>query len=488
MALQTMKIDFGPWEPDAAEFEGNQLVDASDVIPARRGYRPLRDFAPMQYPPLPGRVLAGFGLKNGDNLLSYAASGNSLYALEDGAWVSKHSGEALSDNRAFVDYGSSVYALFGTQLLKAEFDGATTQSFRAVEAAPRAEVMGVVRDFLVLGRLSGQPGGVQWSGLDDPEHWPAIGTDEAQFAQSDRQVFPVGGRVQAVVGGVGGVDGLVFLENAVQRMTYVGAPYIFQFDSVDRQAGLAAPRSAVVCGPYCLYLSADGWKLTDGATVRPIGVERVNRWFFDYCDSRRVSEVRGVHDPYNQLALWSFPDAHAPAGVHNMVILYNYAVDRWSCGYLRTEALYIDSPRGLTLEQLDSFGSLDALPFGSLDSPTLKDGLPGVAVFDESHTLGQLTGATRSASFGTVEFGGRRVMVHGVRPLVDSAKVRAGLLYRSRMSEGRTWLPPREVERDGVRWCHVSARYLSTDVRIPAGAAWSYATGVEVLFEPEGGI
>lgn len=403
-------------------------------------------------------------------------------------WAQKFTGEAVSENRAFCDYGSSIYALWGTQLLRGEINGGTTVEFKEVSGAPTAEVMGVVKDFLVLGRLSEYQSGIHWSAIDNPTSWPDIGTDEAQYVQSDRQIFPVGGRVQAIVGGVGGVDGLVFLENGIQRMTYVGTPYIFQFDPVDRQRGLLAPKSPVVAGSLCYYLSDDGWRVTDGSTVKNLGLERIDQWFFEHCDAVRASEVRGVIDVQNHLAMWTFPSSLAAEGVHDRLLVYNYAVDKWSYGDIKSECLFTDYARGLTLEGLDVFGALDGTEMPPLDSPAFKNGKLGVSVFDTFHKLGKMEGPTLEAVIDTAEYGGDRMMLHGFRPLVDSGKAEALPLYRSRQQDARKGGKYAKQMRDGVCYQHLSTVYLSARVKVPAGENWRNAVAVEALIEPEGGM
>lgn len=485
MAATKVRLEFGPWEPDAALLDGAQVPQARNVVPARRGYRPLNGLADLQFGPLPERVRAAFSRRDGEDLLTFAATEGGIFALEAGAWEQKFRGDAVSEGRVFVSYGASVYALFGRTLLKAGIEGGVSGEFSAVSGAPGAEVLGVVRDFLVLGRLSDHPGGIQWSGLDRPDQWPAIGTDEAQFVQSDRQIFPVGGRVQSIVGGVGGVDGLIFLEDGIQRMTYVGAPYIFQFDPVDRERGLLAPASAVVAGAQCFYLSEDGWRATDGASVRHVGAERVDQWFFEQCDSSRMSEVRGVHDMKNHLILWSFPTPTAPSGVHDGLLVYSYALDRWSFGELRVETLFTDCTRGVSLEDLDRFGPLSGLPFASLDSGSLRPGRLGVFAVDEGHRLASLSGPALEAVIDTAEQGGQRVMCHGFRPLVDGAAAEAMPLFRARQMDERRGGVYSAPQRDGFCPQHLSTVYLAARVRIPGGSSWRSALGVEALVEPE---
>lgn len=488
MAMNKVSLEFGAWEPDAALLNGQQAPEARNVTPAKRGYRPLRGILPMQYPALEGKVLEAASLRVGDELLVWAATAGGLFALEAGGWTQRHAGQAVSESREFCDYGASIYALFGTQLLKADIEGGTTGEFAEVEDAPNAEVMGVVRDFLVLGRLSDYQGGLHWSAIDNPTSWPAIGTDEAQFVQSDRQIFPVGGRVQAIVGGVGGVDGLVFLERGIQRMTYVGTPYIFQFDPVDRERGLLAPKSPVVAGNLCFYLSEDGWRVTDGATVKGIGLERIDTWFFATCDSARVGEVRGVHDVQNRLALWTFPTEIAPSGVHDRLLVYNYAVDKWSYGTIKSECVFPDYARGLTLEDLDVLGALDGADMPTLDSPALKNGKLGVSFFTPDHVLANQSGDILEAVIDTAEQGGDRMMCHGFRPLVDSGAAQAMPLYRSRQQDTRRGGEYRKQMRDGVCYQHLSTVYLAARVKVPANENWKAAVGVEALVEMEGGM
>lgn len=488
MAMSKVAFEFGSWEPDAALLNGQQAPEARNCVPAKRGYRPMQSLSPMLFDALPEQARAGFSKKDGETLLTYAATKGGIYALENSEWQQKYSGTAVSEGRYLIDYGMSVYALFGRELVKADVSGGVTSDFSVVASAPGAEVLGVVKDFLVLGRLTEYGNGIHWSAIDNPTSWPAIGTDEAQYVQSDRQIFPVGGRVQAIVGGIGGVDGLVFLEDGIQRMTYVGTPYIFQFDPVDRDRGLLAPKSPVVAGALCYYLSEDGWRVTDGATVKGIGLERIDQWFFNSCDQARVGETLGVHDAQNRLARWTFPSPTAPVGVHDRVLIYNYAVDKWSYATLNTETLFTDYTRGISLEELDRFGTISTLPFSSLDVGSLKPGRLGVFAVTDEHKLANISGPSLEAVIDTAEQGGDRMMLHGFRPLVDSGAAEAMPLYRSRQQDARKGGKYSKQMRDGVCYQHLSSVYLAARVRIPAGESWKAAVGVEALVEMEGGM
>ena len=481
-------MEFGSWEPDVPLLAGKQAREARNVIPGKRGYRCLRGLVEMQYPALPEAALAAASLRNLDgSLLTVVATVGGIFALEAGEWERKYTGNVASKARAFSDYGAAVYALFGSNLLKAGGMG-SVGGFQAVEGAPYGEVLGVIRDFLVLGRLSEHANGIRWSALDNPDAWPEPGSNDAQYQQSDIQIFPVGGQVQSIVGGMGGVDGLIFLERGIQRATYVGPPYIFQFSPVDRASGCAAPDSPVICGNICVYLSENGWRMTDGANVKNIGIERIDEWFFSEIDSSRIQEVRGVYDADGRVAVWSFPTVSAPEGIHDRLLIYNYAVDKWSYGVVRTETLFQDFSRGMTLDELDTLGDVDHLPYSSLDDAALRNGRKGISAFDSRHRLARFTGEALEAVIDTAETGGQRMMIHGLRPLVDRGDAQALPIWRVRQQDAPRYGTYTKQSRDGVCYQHISASYAAGRVLVPAGATWRDAVGVELLTEIEGGL
>ena len=488
MALKRVTLPFGPWEPDSARLGGTQSCEVSGVLPASRGWRPMNGLSALPYPPLPGPALAAFSCREGEAITTLAATAGGIFSLENGQWKSCHSGDALTEARAFADYGEAVYALFGGALLKAGIDAGNVGGFEPVQGAPHASCLAVVRDFLFLGGLLDDPRSVRWSGLDRPDDWPDPGSDEAQFMQSDMQIFPTGGRVQAVLGGVGHADALIFLESAIERATYVGPPYLFQFDRVERRRGLLAPQSAVDCGGLCCFLSADGWHATDGASVRPIGLERVDRWFFEHCEPSRLAETRGVYDPRQRVALWSFASPLAAPGLHDRLLIYSPELDRWSCAELSCGLLFPDWTRGFSLEELDAFGPLDSLGVGSLDAASLRHGRLALFGFDASDRLCSMEGPSLEALLESAEHGAGRVMLHGFRPHADCASAELMPLFRTRLMDARragAWSSP---GREGLCPQHLSARWFSARMRIPPGQNWRHVTGVEAVFEEEGDV
>ena len=51
--------------------------------------------------------------------------------------------------------------------------------------------------------------------------------------------------------------------------------------------------------------------MTDGQQVKPIGAERVDRWFFDICDPGKFDQMSAAIDPVNKTVTWCFTDIFA---------------------------------------------------------------------------------------------------------------------------------------------------------------------------------
>lgn len=482
-------VEFAAWEPDQPVYGGNHATVARNVIPGKRGYRSFPGFAPLEKAALDGRVFEAFALRTLNNdLLTLASTSTGIYALQGNGWAQKYAAPTTLGRCDFANYGETIYALHGGKLVKAVTNAGIAEAFAEVEGAPAGRVLGVLKDFMVIGGLDDYGNGIRWSSIDNPDSWPTPGSNDASYAMSDIQIFPVGGNVKAIVGGVGSVDGLIFSEESLHRASFVGTPLIFQFDVIDRRRGTVASRSPVICETICIYLAADGWYMTNGATVTAVGAERVDQWFFDTLDMGRIDEVRGVWDAANRIAMWSFASRNCPDGVHDTILVYNYQTNKWAYTKTTCECLFEDYAHGMTLEDLDVYGSLEDVPYPSLDAYALQTGALGVSAFDGEHKIGRFAGDALEAVIETAEVGGTRMMLHGIRPLVDRGDAEACPVWRITQSAMPAQGAFRGQSRDGVCYQHLSTNYLRARVRIPTGQNWINAVGCELLTETEGGM
>jgi hypothetical protein len=97
-----------------------------------------------------------------------------------------------------------------------------------------------------------------------------------------------------------GEYGLILLERAISRMTYVGAPLFFQFDTIAKNIGCYESNSVAQFGNLTFFLSDDGFYVCDGQTVIPIGAEKIDRFFFTFVDQTKLNEMNHTIKEINQ--------------------------------------------------------------------------------------------------------------------------------------------------------------------------------------------
>lgn len=80
-------------------------------------------------------------------------------------------------------------------------------------------------------------------------------------------------------------------------MTYSGAPFYFQFDTISRGLGCLEPKSIAQYGNLSFFLSDDGFYFCDGAKVQPIGAEKIDRFFFNDAELALLNNMSVAVDP-----------------------------------------------------------------------------------------------------------------------------------------------------------------------------------------------
>jgi hypothetical protein len=478
-------IPVGEWRPDLPALDNPGTTEAKNVIPAAGSYRPFPSWLAYSNA-LPARVQGSFGSKDATGIgANVAGTATKLHKLAGTTWsdVSRSAGGAYAtgpdDGWSFAQFGDLVIAVNYVDTPQ-KFQLGVSSAFEALGGSPpHARFAATVRDFVVLGRVAGQPNRVQWSGINNAETWaPSPAT------QSDYQDLPDGGWVQGVVGGEAG---LVLQERAVQRMTYVGSPLVFQFDKISSELGASIEGSIAAYQDRAFFAHASGFHAVLGAQqLVPIGDQKVDRHFWNDLDQNYLYRVSATVDPLNKLYVVSYPGSGNSGGTPNKLLIYNWALDRWSRAEVEVEAVYIGiSQAGYTLDTLDSVsGSVDALAF-SLDSPVWTGvGRLFLAGFNTAHCLGYFNGPAMAATVETGEaqlVPGRRAFLRSLRPAVDGGTVTVEIGARDRGQEALTWSGAQAVGADGRCPVRSSARYHRARINVAAGGAWTHIQGVADL-------
>jgi hypothetical protein len=482
-------IQIGEFRPDLPEFGNDGATVALNVVPAVTSYRPLASLSPYS-DALSARCQGAFATRDsGGNVHNFAGDAGKLYSLAGQSWsdVSRSTGGPYSTPSdgmwSFGQFGNLVIAMNGVDAPQKWQLGASTR-FEALSGGPPvARFCAVVRDFLVMGRISGYANRVQWSAIDDGEAWTPSAT-----TQADGQDLPDGGWVQGVAGGE---YGTVFQEKSIKRMTYVGAPIIFQFDEVAHNRGVVAEGSMASFDATTFFLDTDGlYALVDGRQVMPIGDQKVDKTFWRRVNQSYLHRIRAAIDPINKLYVLAYPTQDSTDGTLNRLLIYNWTAGRWSEAEIEAEVIYRSlSGASETLDSLDSVSaSLDALGF-SLDSRVWTGGLMLLSAFDPQHRLCLFTGESLAATVETGEtqlFPGRRALVTSVRPIVDGAEPIVQVGTRNRIIDPVIWGAESAINAQGECPLRSAARYHRARLSLPPGGGWEHLQGVDLTARAEG--
>lgn len=336
--MKPVPVTFKEWLPDQPELGNPGLIEATNVLPLNDGYVP---FHPLD-------ASAGTSASHTFNTIygAFVATGTT----KGSSYIFHHLGATLafrnnvtfssitatspvtSDTSSFAQYENMVFFANGAHSVAKATMGAITAggaaAFTAITAAPNADSVSVVGQFLVAGGIyditaytvdayQRKLHYVQWSAIDDPVNWPTPGSATAIASQAGEQaLYPEYGAVKAIHGG--DQFAVILQDRAVTRMTYIGGTAVFQFDLIDNAHGLSRYSASQRVGDVTYFLSDSGFYATNGVSVEPIGDGVVDAAWSAITATATVS---CAYDPENELVGW---------GNGNVIFFYNPKNRRWS--------------------------------------------------------------------------------------------------------------------------------------------------------------
>lgn len=465
------RIPYGEWLPDQASTE--TLRSAKNVLPVGNNYGPFQDFASLTGPP-PSSFLGGcafVGLDGTSALL--VGSATDLYRFSGTTFTSQISGSY--PGWRFAQYGNLIIGATGGAPVKFDIGGGTAAVLGG--SPPNASMVAGVRDFVFLAGDPSDINTVSWSGFNNAEQW-TFGSN-----QSDQQTLPDGG---AIMGLAGGEYGLVLQKRAIKRFSYVGGDVTFQVDEIASNIGCMARGSVAQAGRLVFFLSERGFYYTDGTDVFPIGEQKFNRWFFTRFSRQAIEDgITAAVDPRAAVVYWAMP------GNPGTILAYNWLLKRGS--YIEVPLLSVFSgfTANIDLDSIDALypSGLDSIPV-SLDSPQFAGGNPLFLAVRPNSDIGTFTGPNLAAEFITprIELAApRRARLRSIRPDDDAFGGSASIDVRARESDGPAISVSGSMRDNGELPVRANGRWAAITRTIPAATSWTYAAGVDVSFEPEGG-
>lgn len=480
--MATTKLTFGEWMPDQPGISG-ALTDAKNVVSQAIGYGPLPSAATFSAAAAENLTTLVAGKTPTNTTKLFAAGSTKIYdvsgigALTDVSKSGGYTPNSNNDRFRFTQFGNVIIGTNNSDPMQAYTLGTSTAFADLAASAPVCKYLTVVRDFVVTAFTTESstvyPARVRWSGINAETSWGS-----SQVTQADYQDIPDGGQI---VGIRGGEFGLVFLEKGISRMSYVGTPFIFQFDNISRGKGCIAAGSIAQTQGVSFFLSDDGFYMCDGQQVLPIGAEKVDRWFFTNADESAFDSMSAAVDPVRKLIIWNFKTTFA----QRQLIIYNFKTQKWTYGNAGADYISDASTSATTLENLDSISaSIDALPV-SLDSILYMGGkyfLGGtsgvyVVTYNGSPATGQLI-------TGDINAGGRSVVTLA-RPQVDNGSATVSVASRTLLSQDLNFGTAVAADSENRVSLRSNGNYHRFKVT-PTGANWTTAVGMDIDLSGQG--
>ena len=477
------RIAFGEWMPDQPGLSG-ALTDAKNVVSQAVGYGPLPTAATFSEEADENLTTLVAGKTPVNNTKLFAAGSTKIYdvsgigALTDVSKSGGYTPNSDSDRFRFTQFGNSIIGTNYSDPMQSYTLGTSTEFDDLSASAPLCKFLTVVRDFVVVAFTTESstvyPARVRWSDLNDETNWVSGAT-----SQADYQDIADGGQI---VGIRGGEFGLVFMEKAIHRMSYIGTPLIFQFDNISRGKGCIAASSIAQVQGVSFFLSDDGFYMCDGQNVTAIGSEKVDRYFFANADESAFETMSAAIDPVRKLVIWNYKDIFA----QRKLIIYNFKTQKWTHGDAGTDYISDASTAASDLEDLDSISaSIDALPV-SLDSVLYIGGKYFLGGTSGAYVMTYNgTPATGQIITGDIDAGGRPVVTLA-RPQIDNGSATVSVVSRTTLAEQPSFGTAVAADSENRVSLRSNGRYHRLKV-VPTGDNWTTAIAIDVDIVGQGG-
>jgi len=119
---------------------------------------------------------------------------------------------------------------------------------------------------------------------------------------------------------------LIWTDNALYTMKFVGSPFIFGFEQVGTNCGLIGKNAAIEVDGVAYWMSSKGFFLFDG-TVKTLPCSVEDEVFNNLDTTKGQQVVAGLNNLFSEVTWWytESPSPSAGGDFNNKAVTYNYA-------------------------------------------------------------------------------------------------------------------------------------------------------------------
>ena len=445
-----MLIGLKGFAPDVDPTTPGVLTDVVAKIPSLKGMKSAPSRVTVGLPALAAvctgsetvqKLSGAYRLFAGTTTKMYEASGVSSWT--DVTRIASDYNSTSALRWRFAQFGDVSLCVQKQDLLQFIAGGT---DFADVAGAPKASIVDVVGKFVFLfdtneGTYGDSPSRWWCSAIGDYTDWtPAIATQcVTDTLSSSAGPLRAGKRL--------GDSIVAYKERSMYLGTYQGPPTAWSFNEVSNVVGAQSQETVVPIvtksgGHAHIFMGADNFYYFDGSRPVEIGTP-IREWFFAQLNLSYSYLSEAVVDDVNGLIYFFYPSVSSPTGALDSCVVYNYKSDKWGRydQTIETSTNYVSG--GMTYATFTAtYASYGAVPSVSYGSPIWFTGARQVAVFNSSHVLQSLTGASGTSSMTTGDIGDdeNEMLLSRVRPRYLIAPSSATLVnyYRQNLGDSLT--------------------------------------------------
>lgn len=164
---------------------------------------------------------------------------------------------------------------------------------------------------------------VAWSDLEDNTVWTPSSTNLA-----GSQILQTSGKIICAKRVRG--QNLILTDIDAHTASYVGLPFVYQFEIVGRACGVASANAVSVLDNMAVWMGQNGFHLFDGY-VRPLQCE-VFDYVFNNINTSQISKVYAVNNSQYNEVWWFYPSASS--NENDSYVAWDYVENHWTIGTL----------------------------------------------------------------------------------------------------------------------------------------------------------
>jgi len=371
-----------------------------------------------------------------------------------------------SDDWVFTHYGQF---LLTTNINNGvwSYNVETSTAVGNVTTAPKAREIFAANEMIIALACDGDNMRWQNCALGDHTNWT---TREANGDSLESGKALVTGRY------LGNGRSVVFQRSAVNIFSSNGGT--ISVSKISGGIGSVGRRSVTSFNGLAYFLDTKGFFVTDGATTKPIGDEKIDETFLATVTEGELENVDVGIDPYRKLVMWYYGGT---------VWVYHWVLGEWSKFTETLTSLTRVASSGYTMDNIDSFGTMETIPY-SFDDRFWQGEALSLGAFKADKKIAFFSGQNRAATIDTaLQNMGISTLVNSATPLTDDSGVTLAIGKTDIISTDPAFGSDIAVQPSGR--CPVRGRGKNITFRQKhaEGATWNNARGIDHIESSGGG-